>query len=45
MKFKIGKTLCKIGLHKKYTFINEREVNWILMSHKITKCRICNKIF
>lgn len=43
--FKISKILCKLGLHQKHKFINEREVNWILMSHEITQCKKCNKIF
>lgn len=43
--FKISKIPCKLGLHKKHTFTNEREVNWILMTHKIAQCKKCKKIF
>lgn len=43
---KIKNFLCRIGIHlKKHTYRNEREVNWILMSHKITQCTNCKKIF
>jgi len=37
--------LCKVGIHKKETFVNEREVNWILMRHKITRCKRCKKVY
>lgn len=42
---KVAKIFCKLGFHKKYKYINHREVNWHLMSHEITKCKICEKIF
>lgn len=45
MKARFYKILCWLGIHKKETFTNTREVNWVLMSHKITKCERCKKIF
>lgn len=45
MKVKIFKILCWFGFHKKETYENTREVNWILMSHTITKCKRCKKVF
>lgn len=44
MKF-IKNLLCRIGIHWKETYVNEREVNWIPMWHKITRCKNCRKIF
>jgi len=45
IKFWIGKILCKIGIHKRLTIKNEREVNWIMMQHSLVRCKRCNKIF
>ena len=39
------KLLCRIGIHKKITYVNERDVNWFPMSCKITRCKRCYRIY
>lgn len=41
----VRKTLCKIGIHNKTSYMNSGVVNSVKMYHRITKCKWCNKHF